>query len=696
MTFDNFKSLPGGPFYLFACAMAGTPALCDTITANENQKPAKPTIEEVTTTATRVPKTVNQQGSNIAVLSRDFLEQQAHTHISESFYQVPGGWISRGNGQEHLTAVRSPVFTGAGACGEFLMAEDGIPLRAAGFCNVNQLFDANSEQAGRIEVIRGPGSALYGSNSLHGIINIISRAPSEEPETDFSLEGGPHNYSRLKFSSSQLGGNHRFRVSANATHDGGYKDDSGFDQHKVTLRHDYSTSSLSVKNGLTLTNLNQETAGFVVGHQAYNNSALKKHNPNPEAYRDSRSARMYSSWQWSSENGIRYLVTPYVRWTDMAFLQHYLPWKSLEENGHASVGVQTGIYLNPWLDNLELITGIDLEYTQGWLKETQSQPFSATLPQGVHYDYSVNAAVLAPYSQLTWQARPDTSVTFGLRYEYTGYDYNNHTSDGDACNIGVTNCRFSRPGDRSDNFSAWSPKLSVLHQLNDKQSFYLNLSQSYRAPQATELYRLQNGQRVTDLDVEQLDSVELGFRGQLDNTRLALALFAMDKDHFIFQDTERQIISNGESDHRGIEWELAQIVTPRLTARVSGSYARHRYANDTAISNTAIGGNDIDTAPRHISQAALEWRYADNALATLEGIYMGRYYLNPENTASYNGHTLVNLRVTQPLSVRWQLGVRITNLLNVDYAERADFAFGSERYFVGEPRSVYFSIKGHF
>ena len=45
--------------------------------------------------------------------------------------------IQRGSGQESLTALRSPVLTGAGACGAVLVLEDGIPIRPVGTCNVN-------------------------------------------------------------------------------------------------------------------------------------------------------------------------------------------------------------------------------------------------------------------------------------------------------------------------------------------------------------------------------------------------------------------------------------------------------------------------------------------------------------------------------------------------------------------------------
>ena len=58
-------------------------------------------------------------------------------HPKQVFSRIPGIWISRGSGQEHLTSIRSPVLTGPGACGSFLILEDGIPIRPNGFCNVN-------------------------------------------------------------------------------------------------------------------------------------------------------------------------------------------------------------------------------------------------------------------------------------------------------------------------------------------------------------------------------------------------------------------------------------------------------------------------------------------------------------------------------------------------------------------------------
>ena len=72
---------------------------------------------------------------------------------------------------------------------------------------------------------------------------------------------------------------------------------------------------------------------------------------------------------------------------------------------------------------------------------------------------------------------------------------------------------------------------------------------------------------------------------------------------------------------------------------------------------------------------------------------MASYYLEPDNAHEYDGHNLLNLRLTSQLNSRIELGVRVTNLTDEDYAERADFGFGQYRYFVGEPRSLYLQLQ---
>ena len=84
-----------------------------------------PAIETVIVTATRqatAGANLAQAWSDIDGTEVDKIDLQ---HSNQLFNRVSGAWVSRGNGQESLISLRSPVLTGAGACGAFYTAEDG-------------------------------------------------------------------------------------------------------------------------------------------------------------------------------------------------------------------------------------------------------------------------------------------------------------------------------------------------------------------------------------------------------------------------------------------------------------------------------------------------------------------------------------------------------------------------------------------
>ncbi|MDT8397151.1 MAG: TonB-dependent receptor [Pseudomonadales bacterium] len=676
-------------------------ACCSSVTLAQTN-----TIESIVVTADRQNRVLGDLAASIFAVDSESLALMSHTHINESLARVPGTWISRGNGQESLTAIRSPVLTGGGSCGSFQMSEDGIPLRGAGFCNVNQLFESNTEQAGGVEVIRGPGSILFGANALHGTVNVLSPGVPQEAGASIGLEAGSHGYKRAKVSANTSVGRHGFLVNFNGTSDDGFKDDSGFDQQKVTLRHEYRGNNLSVTNVFSATNLNQETSGFIEGPRAYKDKDLKRSNPNPEAFRDSHSYRLYSRVEWESDAG-HWMVTPYYRNTDMNFLQHFLPGTPLETNKHESFGLQT-MFTSKRVGAFEFMSGMDFEFTDGTLLETQDAPpvdaspfLVGILPVGKHYDFQVDSQLLSPFAQIRLHATEKDLLSFGLRYEYRNYDYDNRMVDGRVREDGTAcpgGCRFNRPADRSDDFDNVSAQLGWIHSYGTGQQVYLNLASAFRAPEANELYRLQNQQSVADLKSEELKSIELGFRGTWEGLSYGVSAYYMDKDNVIFQDSDRNNVSNGKTRHKGVEVNTAMSVTDTLSLTLAGSFARHKYQADIDQPgfSVAIDGNEVDTAPKFTGSAQLNWALNEQQNVELEWVHMGSYFTDELNQNKYPGHELVNLRYQASYGKRWFAGVRITNLLNVDYAERADFAFGNERFFVGEPRSLYVTLGTRF
>lgn len=656
--------------------LAAEPAMAESTASTEQ------ILERVTVTAKRSPQPLGTLAGNVARLSTDDIDFIRAEHPSEALDRLPGVFIHRGNGLEHLTAIRSPVLTGDDGAGSFLFLEDGVPLRAAGFANVNGLFEAHTELAQSIEVVRGPGSAFYGSNAVHGLVNVLSRAPSEHLERFVDVSGGSYGRVNGRAYISATRGNDGILAGVTLAHEEGFREQAGIDDQKFTLRNDLALPHINVRTTLSGTNLNQETAGFIQGHDAYKHDVFARSNLNPEAFRDAKALRFANRIETQAVGGTL-AVTPFARWNSMEFLLHFFPSKALEQNGHWSIGT-LGTFTRPFKDGHELTLGFDSEYTQGYLRETQKLPTLGTFTRGVHYDYRVAALVLAPYFHSEWRLTHALRATVGLRMEHTRYLYDNKT---EANIVG----RFQRPSDRRDTFFTVTPKLGLVYSPKDDLAIYISAARGARAPQASELYRLQSKQVVGNVRPEELDSLELGARGAIGGVQFELALFAMKKRHFFFRDADGFNVTDGKTKHRGLEWDVVIPISHWVEVAASGTYARHTYGFSRAVSSsvteTITDGNDVDTAPHLLANSRLTLMPTRSTRVELEWEHVGRYFTDAANAHSYSGHDLLTLRLSEKPTSHIELYGTVRNLTNTDYAERADYAFGHERYFPGENRS---------
>ena len=193
--------------------------------------------------------------ASVTALDAAAIEQVRAAHPNELLQRVPGTWIGRGSGQEQLTAIRSPVLTGAGACGAFLWSENGVPIRPAGFCNINNLFELNTEQAAMVEVLRGPGTALHGTNALHGVINVRTPSPLAARATQWSAEAGADDYYRVQGAWSAAATDRGLYLGFNSTDSGSFRIDEGYRQHKIHLAHEAQGGAAHWHSWLSLSDL---------------------------------------------------------------------------------------------------------------------------------------------------------------------------------------------------------------------------------------------------------------------------------------------------------------------------------------------------------------------------------------------------------------------------------------------------------
>lgn len=660
---------------------------------------------DVVVTGMRDPRSASRTPASVSRIDAQTIADMAPKHQVDVLNTSPGVYVQRGSGSESLGAIRSPVLTGAGACGAFLMAEDSLPIRPVGFCNLNEMFELNFEQASVIEVLRGPGSALFGASAVHGIVNVITPGVDELPPVSLGAEIGSDSFRRLDFAA----GTNALRgkgigAYGTFTRAPGWRDSSGVDEAKLNLLADAELGGGQLRVRAAGTVLNQETAGFIQGYESYRDEAIAKSNPNPEAYRDASSARVAVHWDAGDLS-----VAALYRRSRMDFIQHFLVGKPFEHNAQTSY-LLSGMASFPF-EKLTARVALDAESAASELTEFQPGPATdgapaanAIRPAGYHYDYTVDSWTLGATASLEYQISDQFSATAALRLDRTNYDYDNRMIDGNTAANGVpcpgTGCLYSRPADRSDTFDNLAPRVTLAWQPNALNLLYLNGSTGFRPPEMTELYRLQRQQTEADLGSEELESLELGWKYRGGSILFDLALFTMNKENVILRETNGFNVSNGSTRHRGLEYQLELrplIGDVPLRATLAGTVARHEYTFSRAVEGgeTIVAGNDVDTAPRNIHSLNLEVPLGRRAGWTLglTTYYVGPYYLDAANTARYSGHDVTNLRVSWNAPGNFRFALHVDNLFDQAYADRADFAFGNYRYFPARGRAAFLSAQ---
>jgi outer membrane receptor protein involved in Fe transport len=646
--------------------------------------------DEILVTGERRPQLARDATASLDLIDEDELRRLSADHASEALARAPGVLIHRGSGQEHLTAIRSPVLTGGAGAGSFLFLENGVPLRSAGFANVNALFEAHTEIASAIEVLRGPSGALYGANAIHGVVNVLTPTPPTADDEDFaavlSFSGDTvERYKGSAIASDAIGGQ-GFSAGLSLVSERGYRDATGLDQQKATLRHLFSGDGVTVDTILSGINLNQETGGFLVGQGAYRDPVLRRRNANPEAFRDARAVRLQSRIGIEAGEDVSISITPFARWTDQAFLLHFFPSKALEKNAHWSAGLQSAVYLEE-RKNWSFIVGADGEYTEGSLSEVQSIPSIGSFTQGVHYDYEVAALSISPFAQARHALTDRLDAVVAARLDWTRFDYDNRTATG-------TVGRFLRPADAVDSFVTVSPKASLLYDIGEG-TLRASYARGARPPQTADLYRLQPSQTSNAATSEFIDAVEIGWRGAVGRRiDLDAAAYFMAKRNFFFRDADGLNVNDGKTRHVGFEIDAAFRAADWLTLDANAAYGRHSYRFDRPVSSApqrteAIRSGDIvDTAPKWLAGARALVRPTGSVSGEIEWGLVGRYFTDAANSQTYPGHHLVHFRLGLDLNDQAHLTVVVRNLFDKLYAERADFAFGEARYFPGEERTI--------
>jgi len=657
----------------------------------------------MTVSATREMRRRNDGSATIDVLDGAELRNSHETHPADVMNRLAGVHVSNLSGEGHSMAMRQPITTKP----MYLYLEDGIPTRATGFFNHNALYEVNLAQSGGIEILKGPGTALYGSDAIGGVVNVLTRPAPLTPTLEASIEGGAYGYARLLASAGGTSGRNGIRADLNVTRSDNWKQDAPFKRQSGTLRWDLvAPGGWTAKTVLTGTHVDQQDVPALSTALFDTSRSL---NLAPIAYRRVKALRLSSAIE-HDQGASLWSFTPYARYGDMQLL----PWWQLTydpqtwDTKNTSLGALTRYRRDFAPLRSQVIVGADAEVSPGSFfaqravvtRTGAANAFTSYTAGNTQYDYDVTYRSASPYVHAEASLLPALRVEAGLRADFAGYVYDTHLAPLDTGT-------HRRPASTTRSYTHLSPKLGATYAVDSSTSIYASYRHGFRAPSQGQLFQQNSAANTVDLAPVKVDSYELGVRGQM-GVRVNYQLSAYDmtiRDDiltFVTAINTREANNAGRTRHRGIEASAGVALTPSL--RLDGSYsdATQRYitwvpqAPTGTNAGVSYSGNLIEAAPRDLADVMVSWQapLLDGGRVALEWSHTGGYATDPANTHRYSGYELLNLMLNAHVSSRAELFGRVSNLANRTYAELVTYdQFQKTQLTPGGPRSVYLGVK---
>jgi len=675
-------------------------------------------LDKVVITSTQEETSITNLAESVGVISKDDILNISPSHPSEVLNRTSGVYINNLGGEGHMTAIRQPISTSA----VYLFLENGIPTRPSGFFNHNGLYEVNIPQSQSLEVTKGPGSALYGSGAIGGIINSISAHIPTKQQTKVDVEVGNENWQRVLFSSgSPISPYSGASFNANLTKNEGFRDDGDYSRASVNGRFDYQLSKkLKVANHLSYSKVDQSGVSSLEEDNF-------KHHVNKNFYRGDvgsrnvEALRFSSAFTYNPSSASLLTVTPFYRNNESSMMPSWMVTydPNFRETQFESFGLLTKFRQN--INNGFVIAGIDIDHTpsdyienaitvstQAIDGETYYTDFQET--GTVNYDYQATQTSVSPYSHIEFNVGNRIILSAGARYDIFEVDYENNLTP-------EISGRHIRPESQRVSYSHLSPKAAVVYKINELHQVYANYRHAFQAPSVGTLFRSGSSTNTTDLKPVKSDSIEIGYRGYVfDQIGFEAAIYYMEKNDdivsIINSESDRVSLNAGETIHKGIELGLQTHLTPDVSVSTSFTYTEQTYGQFEYLYNCYscappvinqilnFDGNDIGKAPKTLGNIALKYEpvAVHGLMLELELEHIGKYYTDETNTEEYNGHDLLNLRGRYLVNTQLEVYGRLQNLTDKRYSTYTSNQVGSSDidYRPGLPLTLFAGLRYNF
>ncbi|MBQ0131636.1 MAG: TonB-dependent receptor [Comamonas sp.] len=626
-------------------------------------------------------------------------DRQMQVNLSESLSGVPGLQIKN---RQNLAQDLQLSMRGYGARSTFgvrgvRLYVDGIPATMPdGQGSLSHIDIASIE---RIEVLRGPYSALYG-NSAGGVVSVYTETPEGKPFVEGGVSFGSDGEKRFAAKAGgQTAQGLSYLVSASRYMTDGYRDHSAADRNtanvklstaigddaRLTITANTMKSNAQDPQGVTLADWQKNPRGVSAGTlqfdtrksleqtqvgATYERTLSSTHSMALTAYAGHRSMEQYQSIpKATQENNARHAGGMIDMSRDYAGLDAH--WTGKFTETPVPVTVTAGLAVDRVVEDRQGYNNFSgsTNGVRGTLRRNEENTITN----------------VDPYLQASWKLAPTWTLDTGLRYSHVKFEANDKF-------INAIN------PDDSGNVSHHQalPVVSLSHALTPTDTVYASVGRGYETPTFAELsYRSKSeGGLNLDLQPSVSDQVELGFRQRLTGPVKGLwsaAVFHSATDNELISDSAnsgdgRTVYRNaGKTRRMGAELQADLRLSPKWNVQAAYTYLDATFRSQTGA---AAKGNQLPGISKQNLYVAANYQITPEWRAGVSAQHASKVYVNDANEAAAPAFTVASASVGYTKDVgAWTLNAfaRVDNLFDRKYVGSVIVGDSNKRFYESAP-----------
>ncbi len=623
----------------------------------------------VSTTRSEIP--VFDAAQSVTVLSNEEIMSSPFERVEDIVRSVPGMYNFRHHAL-HTNGIVSPLKMRGVGNNKVLVLVDGVPQND----NFNNAIawvgwgHIPKETIERLEIVRGPTSALYGSEGLGGVVHIITKKVKAERQTSVRVEAGTaDSYAGYGFHSQKID-DFGFMAA------GGYEESDGF--YMVENPDAYNTKRYrEVWKGLGKVSYDLTPTSEISFAALYYDHDMGQ--GRQFFHNDLQLDQYWLNYSQTGDSvglkGLLYLNrADKTAFQDTANNNYTSPFRNEKFNGTQTWGADLqGTLLN--LKPAQITVGAS--FKEATFEYDEDYPGSSR-----DAGAKGNQQFISPFASLDLRFLDDNLiVNAGARYDWI--ETSNGANWDTAASAGKP--AYSNTFD-SNTEGSFSPKLGVAWHPDDNTTLRASGGKGFRAPSLFELYKVhvRGGgayyrEASPDLGPEEIWSYDVGAERFLTDNMWGRVTFYQSFANDYIGDRltgtgkfaggrtrfEYQLDNISEVDIYGVETELAWYARPDLTLFANYTFNISEVAKDDE--NASLEGNYLPNDPRHKVHFGFRYNNPKIVNASVIANYYADIYFDNENTLKESSYFTLDASVSRRFFDRLTAYLNVENLFDKEY-----------------------------